>query len=190
MPKLSTAAAALAAAVASLPLWAADSYTVDPRHTFPVYEISHFGWSTQRGRFDKTSGKITLDRSAKSGTIEVTIDTTSIDTGVEKLNEHLSSEDFFNVAKYPTITFKAAKIVFSGDAPASVPGELTILGVTKPATLTVTRFSCGQHPMLKKEVCGADATTTIKRSEFGMTKYLPALGDDVKLLLNVESIKD
>lgn len=190
MPKLTVAAVALAAGLISLPAWAADSYSIDPRHTFPTYEISHFGWSTQRGRFDKTSGKIVLDRAAKSGTVEVTIDTASIDTGVEKLNEHLSSEDFFNVAKHPTITFKAAKIVFSGDSPSSVPGELTILGVTKPATLTVTHFSCGMHPMLKKEVCGADATTTIKRSEFGMTKYLPAISDDVKLLLNVESIKE
>ena len=190
MPKLIAAAVALAAGLMSLPVWAADTYTIDPRHTFPTYEISHFGWSTQRGRFDKTSGKIVLDRTAKSGTVEVTIDTASIDTGVEKLNEHLSSEDFFNVAKHPTITFKASKIVFSGDSPSSVPGELTILGVTKPATLTITRFSCGMHPMLKKEVCGADATATVKRSEFGMTKYLPALGDDVKLLLNVESIKD
>jgi polyisoprenoid-binding protein YceI len=190
MPKLTVAAVALAAGLIALPVWAADTYSIDPRHTFPTYEISHFGWSTQRGRFDKTSGKIVLDRAAKSGTVEVTIDTASIDTGVEKLNEHLSSEDFFNVAKHPTITFKASKIVFSGDSPSSVPGEITILGVTKPATLTVTRFSCGMHPMLKKEVCGADATATIKRSEFGMTKYLPALGDDVKLLLNVESIKE
>jgi polyisoprenoid-binding protein YceI len=190
MPKLNAAAIALAAGLISLPVWAADTYNIDPRHTFPTYEISHFGWSTQRGRFDKTSGKIVLDRSAKSGTVEVSIDTASIDTGVEKLNEHLSSEDFFNVAKHPTITFKASKIVFSGDSPSSVPGELTILGVTKPATLTITRFNCGMHPVLKKEVCGADATATVKRSEFGMTKYLPALGDDVKLLLNVESIKE
>jgi polyisoprenoid-binding protein YceI len=190
MHKLSATIVAIAGGLASLPVWAADSYSIDPRHTFPIYEISHFGWSTQRGRFDKTMGKIVLDRAAKTGSIEVTIDVASVDTGVDKLNEHLLSEDFFNAAKHPTMTFKASKIAFNGDTPGSVPGEITIMGVTKPATLSVLRSSCGMHPMLKKEVCGADATATIKRSEFGMTKYLPALGDEVKLLINVEAIKD
>jgi polyisoprenoid-binding protein YceI len=190
MRKFNTMIVALAGGLVSLPAWSADSYTIDPRHTFPIYEISHFGWSTQRGRFDKTSGKIVLDRAAKTGSVDVTVDAASVDTGVDKLNEHLASADFFNVAKFPTIVFQASNIVFDGDTPASVPGEITILGVTKPATLTITRFSCGQHPMLKKEVCGADASTTIKRSEFGMTKYVPALGDEVNLLINVESIKD
>ena len=190
MRKFNAMIVALAGGLVSLPVWSADSYSIDPRHTFPSYEISHFGWSTQRGRFDKTSGKIVLDRTAKTGSVEVTIDVASVDTGVDKLNEHLVSEDFFNAAKFPTMTFKATKIVFNGDTPASVPGEITILGVTKPATLTISRFSCGQHPMLKKEVCGADASTTIKRSEFGMTKFVPALGDDVKLVINVESLKE
>jgi polyisoprenoid-binding protein YceI len=113
-----------------------------------------------------------------------------VSTGVGKLDEHLKSEDFLNVGKYPTISFKASKIAFDGDVPASVPGQITLLGVTKPATLTVTHFSCGPHPMLKKEVCGAEASTTLKRSEFGMTKYVPALGDDVKLLINVEAFKE
>jgi polyisoprenoid-binding protein YceI len=174
----------------SVPGWAAESYTIDPRHTHPSYEINHFGWSTQRGRFDNVTGTITLDRAAKTGSVDVSIDVSSISTGVGKLDEHLKSEDFFNVAKYPTITFKASKIAFNADAPASVPGEITILGVTKPTTLTVTHFSCGVHPMLKKEVCGAEASASIQRSEFGMTKYLPALGDDVKLVINVEAFKD
>jgi len=168
----------------------ADSYTIDPRHTHPSYEINHFGWSTQRGRFDNVTGSITLDRVAKTGSVDVSVDTNSVSSGVGKLDEHLKSEDFFNVAKYPTITFKATKMTFNGDTPASVPGEITILGVTKPAVLTITRFSCGVHPMLKKDVCGAEASTTIKRSEFGMTKYVPALGDEVKLLINVEAFKD
>ena len=169
---------------------AADSYTIDPKHTFPIYEISHMGFSLQRGRFDKTAGKIMLDRAGKTGSAEVTVDTTSIDTGVDKLNEHLRSDDFFDTAKFPSMTFKGSKIVFNGDVPASIPGELTLMGVTKPVTLTITRFNCGIHPMLKKEVCGADAVATIKRGEFGMTKYAPAIGDEVKLLLNVEAIKD
>jgi polyisoprenoid-binding protein YceI len=190
MQKFNTAILALAAGLVSAPAWAADSYTIDPRHTHPSYEINHFGWSTQRGRFDSVTGTITLDRAAKTGSVDVNIDVSSVSTGVGKLDEHLKSEDFFNAARYPTITFKASKIAFNGDAPASVPGEITIQGVTKPATLTVTHFSCGMHPMLKKEVCGAEASTSIKRSEFGMTKYLPALGDDVKLLINVEAFKD
>ena len=161
-----------------------------PGHTHPSYEINHFGWSTQRGRFDNVTGTITLDRAAKTGSVEVTIDANSVSTGVGKLDEHLKSEDFFNVGKYPTITFKASKIAFDGDVPASVPGQITILGVTKPTTLTITHFACGLHPMLKKDVCGAEASTTIKRSEFGMTKYVPALGDDVKLLINVEAFKE
>jgi len=174
----------------SLPVWAADSYTIDPRHTHPSYEIDHFGWSTQRGRFDGVTGTISLDRDAKTGSVEVSIDANSISTGVDKLDEHLRSADFFNSAKYPSITFKATKIEFSGDAPASVPGEITILGVTKPTTLTITHFGCGPHPIFKRYVCGAEASTVIERSEFGMTKYLPALGNAVKLLINVEAYRD
>lgn len=181
---------ALLGAVLASPAFAADSYTIDPSHTHPSYEIIHFGWSIQRGRFDAVSGKLALDRVAKTGSVDVTIDVSSISTGVAKLDEHLKNEDFFNVAKFPTMTFKAPRMVFNGDSPASIPGELTLLGVTKPTTLAVTRFVCGQHPMFKKEVCGAEATTTIKRSDFGMTKYLPALGDDVKLLINVEALRD
>ena len=190
MRNFDTAIVVLAAGLSSTPVWAADSYAIDPRHTHPSYEINHFGWSTQRGRFDNVTGTITLDRAAKTGSVEVKIDVSSVSTGVDKLDEHLKSEDFFNVGKYPTITFKANKIAFDGDVPASVPGQITILGVTKPATLTITRFGCGVHPMLKKDVCGAEASTAIKRSEFGMTKYVPALGDDVKLLINVEAFKE
>ena len=190
MRNFDTAIVVLAAGLSSVPVWAADFYTIDPRHTHPSYEINHFGWSTQRGRFDNVTGTINLDRAAKTGSVDVSIDVSSVSTGVGKLDEHLRSEDFFNVAKYPTITFRATKIAFSGDTPASVPGEITILGVTRPATLTITHFGCGLHPMLKKDVCGAEASTSIKRSEFGMTKYVPALGDDVKLLINVEAFKD
>ena len=177
-------------ATLSAPALAADSYTVDPRHTFPTYEISHFGWSTQRGRFEKVSGKVTLDRAAKRGTVEISIDVASVSTGVDKLDEHLRSEDFFNVVKHPTMTFKSKQVNFSGDKPASVDGELTMLGVTKPLTLTITSFHCAPNPFAKKEACGADAVATIKRSEFGMSTLLPGLGDEVKLLINVEALKD
>jgi polyisoprenoid-binding protein YceI len=190
MRKFDAAILSLAAALAPTPARAADSYSIDPRHTHPSYEIGHFGWSIQRGRFDNVTGTISLDRAAKTGSVDVSIDAGSVSTGVGKLDEHLRSEDFFNVAKYPSITFKAARIVFDGDTPASVPGEITILGVTKPATLTITHFGCGPHPLFKQFVCGAEASTMLRRSEFGMTKYLPALSDAVKLLINVEAIKN
>jgi polyisoprenoid-binding protein YceI len=181
--------ATLAATLAA-PVLAADTYSIDSRHTLPSYEINHFGWSTQRGRFEKVTGKIVLDRAAASGSVDVTIDATSVSTGIAKLDEHLKSEDFFNVAKYPTITFKSKKLHFSADKLTAVDGELTLLGVTKPLTLTISGFQCGPNQMVKKDECGADATGTIKRTEFGMTKYAPALGDDVKLLINVEALKD
>ena len=189
MQKFCAAILTLAVGALSAPARAADTYSIDLRHTHPSYEISHFGWSTQRGRFDNVTGTIVLDRAAKTGSVDIRIEVSSVSTGVAKLDEHLKSEDFFDAAKYPTISFKASKIAFSGDTPVSIPGEITILGVTKPLTLNVTQFTCGQHPMLKKEVCGAEASATIKRSEFGMTKFLPALGDEVKLLINVEALK-
>jgi polyisoprenoid-binding protein YceI len=181
---------ALLGAMLAAPAFAADSYTVDPRHTWPQYEIMHLGFSTQRGRFNETTGKIVLDRAAKNGSVDISISTASIDTGLDKWDEHMRSEDFFNAAKFPTISFKSDKVVFNGDKPASIPGQFTLLGVTKPVTLTVNHFNCGPHPINKKEVCGADASTTIKRSEFGMTKYLPGIGDEVKLVINVEAFKD
>ncbi len=174
----------------SAPALAADSYTIDPRHTHPTYEINHFGWSTQRGRFDNVTGKITLDRAAKRGTVEVSIDVASVSSGVDKLDEHLRSEDFFNTAKYPSMTFRSKQVNFSGDKPASVDGEFTMLGVTRPLTLTIDTFHCAPNPFAKKEACGADAVATIKRSEFGMNSLVPGLGDEVKLLINVEALKD
>jgi polyisoprenoid-binding protein YceI len=176
--------------VFTVPVFAADSYTIDPGHTHPSYEISHFGWSTQRGRFDRVTGKITLDRAAKSGTVDLSIDAASVSTGVPKLDEHLRSEDFFNVAKYPAMTFKSDQVTFSGDSPAAVNGEFTLLGVTKPVTLTIKAFHCAPNPFIKKEACGADAVATIKRSDFGMKTYLPGLSDEVRFLINVEAFKD
>ncbi|HTS54781.1 MAG TPA: YceI family protein [Burkholderiales bacterium] len=181
---------ALAAGLASVPARAVDAYTIDPRHSFPSFEIGHFGWSTQRGRFDKTSGRFTLDRVAKTGAVEVAIDAASVDTGVAARDEDLRGEGFFDVAKYAAMTFKSTRVRFEGDKPVAVDGELTLRGVTRPLTLTVTNFHCGPNPFVKKEVCGADAVATIKRSEFGMTKFLPAISDEVKLLINVEAIKD
>lgn len=176
--------------IIATPIMAADSYTLDSRHTFPSFEVSHLGFSTQRGRFNVSRGKIMLDRPAKSGTVEITVDTASIDTGLDKLEEHLRAADFFNSALHPAMTYRSTKLAFNGDALAKVEGELTLLGITKPLTLSVSHFRCGIHPMLKREVCGADLTGSIKRSDFGMKYALPAVGDEVKLMIQVEAIND
>ena len=172
------------------PACAADNYTVDSRHTWPVFEVNHLGFSTQRGRFNKTTGTIVLDRAAKKASVDISIDTNSISTGLEKLETHLRAEDFFDVAKYPAITFKSTSAKFEGDKLASLSGNLTLHGVTKPVTLTVTSFFCGPNPVYKKDACGADAVTTIKRSDFGINYALPAVSDEVKLLIQVEAHKN
>ncbi len=183
--------AALAVSVA-LPLsaFAGDSYTVDSNHTFPHFKINHLGFSTLQGRFDKTSGSVILDRTAKTGSVDISIETASISTGYVKRDEHLKSPDFFNAAEFPAITYKSTATHYKGDTPASVDGNLTISGVTKPVTLTIDAFNCGTNPMNKKEECGAAASAQIKRSDFGVKYGLPNIGDDVKLEFEIEAIKN
>jgi polyisoprenoid-binding protein YceI len=189
--RLTAIAPALAALATSLPSAAEiQTYTIDPLHTRPTYEVMHLGYSLQRGRFDKTSGKITVDTAAKTGSADVAIDAASIDSGVPKLDEHLKSEDFFNVAKNPTITFKSVSFAFDGDRVKNVTGDLTMNGVTKPVTLTANLFQCAPHPMTKKPQCGGDFITTVKRSDFGIKYGIPAVGDEVTLRIPVEAIRD
>jgi len=182
-------ASTFAAAVAAPALAAPETFNIDGSHTFPRFEYNHFGYSTQQSRFNKTTGTITLDRAAKSGAVDVTIDTKSVDTGSDLFNGHIQGEDFFDTAKYPTITFKSTGVKFDGDKLASVDGDLTIKGVTKPVTLAVNSFHCMPHPMLKKLGCGANASTTIKRSDFGAGKHAPYVGDEVKLVIAVEAVQ-
>lgn len=180
----------LFAAFLPLSAHAADSYTVDPAHTFPHFSISHLGFSTMHGRFDHTSGKITLDRSAKRGSLDIAIDADSVSTGFAKRDKHLKSPDFFNAVEFPTISYKSSSIKFKGDTPSSVEGQLTLLGVTKPVTLSIDAFHCGDNPMNHKYECGAAASTQIKRSDFGMNAFLPGIGDDVKLEFEIEAYRD
>lgn len=187
MKKLITLA--IAATLSTAAFAAPETYTIEGTHTFPRFEYSHFGYSTQLSRFDKTTGTITLDKAAKTGSVDVTIDATSVNTGYPLFNQHIQGEDFFDTAKYPTITYKSTKVNFDGDKPATIEGNLTVKGVTKPVTLTVTSFHCMPHPMLKKDACGANATATIKRSEFNAGKYAPYVGDEVKLTIAVEAYK-
>ena len=176
--------------LASVVYAAPETYNIDSGHTAARFEYSHMGYSNQQHRFDKTSGKIVLDRAAKTGSVDVTIDTKSVNTGHALFNEHIQDVDYFHTAKYPTITFKSTGVKFDGDKPVSVDGNLTIKGVTKPVTLTVTSFHAMPHPMLKRDAIGANAVTKIKRSDFNMGKNAPLVSDDVTLSIAVEAIKE
>ena len=180
-------------AVTALPasaMAAAGTYTVDPTHTFPHFEINHLGFSTMHGRFNATEGKLTVDLAGKTGSVDIKIDANSIDTGFKKRDDHLRSPDFLNAAEYPTITYKSSKVVINGDSSATVDGTLTLMGVSKPVTLAVDHIQCGADPMNKKEKCGFNATATIKRSDFGVNYALPAVGDEMKITIEVEALKD
>ena len=182
------AALALTSAVATSALAAPLTYGVDGTHTFPRFSYSHFGYSTQLSSFGKTTGNVVFDAEAKKGSVDIVIDTKSVSTGFVDFNEHIQGEDFLDTAKFPQATFKSTKVVFEGDKPKSVEGNLTIKGVTKPVTLTVTSFQAMPHPMLKKPAIGANAFTVIKRSEFNAGKYAPYVGDDVRIDIAIEAI--
>ena len=185
------AAATVVASLFSLSAHAnPESYTIEPNHTIPRFAINHLGFSTHMAQFTKTAGKIVLNMAAKSGSVDITIQSASFNGANEAFEKHVRGPDFFNAEKFPTMTFKSSKLNFTGEALTSVDGEFTLLGVSKPLTLTVTGFRCGTHPLNKKAMCGADATAKIKRSEFGMTTFIPAVGDEVTLLLQVEALKD
>lgn len=183
------ASLALTAALIT-PAFAADSYTIDPSHTFPVFEVSHLGFTTQRGRFNKSSGKIMLDLAAKKGSVDLIIDTRSLDMGFDTWDKHMSADGFFNTEKFPTMTFKSDKLVFDGDKVVAAEGSFTLLGVTKPLKLVVNNFRCAPNPFTKKDMCGADVSAILKRSEFGMVKFVPAVSDEVKITSPVEAYKD
>jgi polyisoprenoid-binding protein YceI len=165
------------------------TYAIDPNHTHAYFEIGHFGTSTNRGRFEKKEGTVQFDRAGKSGKVEVSFDMTGISTGTAAFDKHLQSPDFFDVAKHPTAKFVGDKFVFDGDKVSEIAGTLTLRGQTQPVTLKATNFNCFNHPMIKREVCGGDFTTTIKRSQFGITYGQQIAPDDVRLLIQVEAIK-
>ena len=181
--------ALLASGLTATAFAAVDTYKIDPAHTYPSFEADHMGLSVWRGKYKKTSGTIMLDRVAKTGSIDILIDAASIDFGHEGMNAHAKKDDIFDVAKYPDVTYKSKTITFTGDVPTSINGELTLHGVTKPVTLTINKFKCIMHPMHKKEVCGADATATFNRGDFGVNKGLPMFSPEVKLAIQVEAIK-
>jgi polyisoprenoid-binding protein YceI len=181
-----------AVALAATPFAHAESttYTADPMHTFVNFEMKHFGTSTLRGRFDKKEGSVTIDRAAKTGKAEFTIDMNAVSTGVPALDTHLKSKDFFNAAEAPTAKFVGDKFTFDGNKVASVAGTLTLAGKTQPVTLTASNFNCYENPQLKREVCGGDFETTIVRSQYGVSYGLTyGIPDNVRLLIQVEAVK-
>jgi polyisoprenoid-binding protein YceI len=167
----------------------AATYNIDPTHTYPSFEADHMGLSVWRGKFDKTSGTVTMDRAAKTGALDVKIDAASIDFGFDKMNAHAKGADMFNVEKFPTISYTSKAFKFEGEQLVAVEGELTLLGVTKPVALKVNKFKCIMHPRYKREVCGADASAEFKRSDFGLNYGLPNFSPEVKLAIQIEAIK-
>jgi polyisoprenoid-binding protein YceI len=184
----------------ALPLTAVaapENYTIDPNHTYPHWEVNHLGVSNWRGQFGKSAGKFMIDRAAKAGSVEITVQTASVISGdndkgsrPRSLDEHLRTPDFFNVAEYPTMIFKSTGVKFNGDNPGSIEGNLTLLGVTKPLVLHVENWKCQPNPFTKKEMCGGNASGSFKRSDFGMKFGLAGVGDEIKLWIQIEGYKD
>lgn len=187
---------AIGMALGALPLAAAaqvENYLIDPYHTVPYFETDHLGFATMRGRFDKTTGKFSIDRGAKAGSLEVVIQTASVSTGdtdrdgrPRTRDEHLRTPDFFNVAEFPTMTFRSTAVKFAGDNPDVIEGNLTLLGATKPVALKVNRWRCGPDPRTqgKRYQCGGNATGSFKRSDFGMKFGVGPIGDEVSMWMS------
>lgn len=165
------------------------TYAIDPAHTFVTFEVLHFGTSTNRGRFDKKQGTVQFDRAAKTGKVDLTIETGSINTGVGPFDKHLTGKDFFRSDEFPTAAFTSENFRFEGDKLSEVAGTLTLLGKAQPVVLQAKNFNCYQSPMLKREVCGGDFETTLRRSQWGIDYGLPKIPDDIRLLVQVEAVR-
>lgn len=186
------AGALLCLSVAGAAQAAAATYEIDPAHTYPSFEADHMGGlSTWRGKFDRTSGKVTLDKAAGSGSVDITVDVASVDFGLNQLNDAARGNELFDVGKYPTATYRGKLAGFVNGAPTKVMGSLTLHGVTRPLELTIKSFKCMPHPMYKRELCGADAYATFKRDEFGLDSGKSyGFSMDVVLRIQVEALID
>ena len=183
------AAALFGAALVAAPAVAQEVYVLDVKHTAPMFEVTHIGFSQQRGLFGSTSGKVTIDRTAKKGAIDVSIATASL-VMAPSLQNLVKSDEFLNVEKFPTMTYKSADLVFDGDNLVGANGEFTMLGVTKPVALKVTSFKCAPNPFNKRPMCGGEATATLKRSDFGMKAALGAASDEIRIVIPFEAAKE
>jgi polyisoprenoid-binding protein YceI len=175
------AAVLLAGAAQAAPM----VYRIDPSHTYPSFEADHMGISLWRGKFNRNSGSVTLDKAAGSGSVDITIDTTSIDFGHDGMNEHASEPDYFDTARYPAATYTGRLVDFVDGKPTRVDGTLTLRGVSKPVELKILRFKCIEHPRHKREVCGADALGTLQRDAFGIEAG-KAWGFDMSVTLRIQ----
>lgn len=170
--------------------WGAESFVLDPGHTFPSFEIRHHGVSIMRGKFNRSQGRAVLDPAGQRGYIEVRVDATSGDTGHDGLNQKLLGSNFFNTAQFPEIQFVSNEVTFSEGKPVSAAGSLTLLGVTRPVTLEIRDYACTLQFLTRRPLCGADVHTSIKRSDFGMNYGIPLIGDEVKLAIEVEGFRE
>ncbi|WP_046972452.1 YceI family protein [Dyella japonica] len=186
------AGALLCLSVAGAAQAAAATYEIDPAHTYPSFEADHMGGiSTWRGKFDRTSGKVTLDKAAGSGSVDITVDVASVDFGLNQLNDAARGNELFDVGKYPTATYRGKLAGFVNGAPTKVEGSLTLHGVTRPLELSIKSFKCMPHPMYKRELCGADAYATFKRDDFGLDSGKSyGFSMDVVLRIQVEALID
>ena len=179
---------AVAAALPFSAIQAADNYEIDPAHTYANFAISHLGMSTMHGRIDSKGGTFTLDMETKTGSVKVDLDPTTIDTGHQKRDDHLRSPDFLNVVEFPDMSYESTNVTLT-DGGGTIEGNLTLMGQSKPVTLTVTAWNCGEHPFNQKAMCGFDATATIKRTDWGVNYGVPAIGEEMQLWLEIEGYK-
>ncbi len=179
----------LAAFAAAPALAAPEEFVLERGHTFPQFAVSHLGISTQRGRFERTTGRIVLDREAGTGAIDIAIEAGSVTTGNPALDAVVREEDFLNAPRFPEIAFRLRAVEFENGIPRRAAGELTLAGHTRPVVLEIARFGCTRLPFLVRLTCGADATATIRRSEFGMDAFARLVGDEVRLDIQVEAVR-
>ena len=176
--------------VASAVVAAPVSYTVDPTHSSVTAESRHFGTSTVRSHFTAKAGNITIDPAAKTGKGEIYIDIASVQTGVPKLDTHLKGADFFDAAGYPEAKFTSTSFTFDGDKVTQIAGDLTMKGKTVPVVLKGTNYNCYLSPGFKKQVCGGDFETTIKRTDWDVKYAVPFVSDETRLFVQIEATKD
>lgn len=166
-------------------------YEIDPEHSYPSFEADHMGLSIWRGKFNRTNGEVTLDKAAQTGTVEVTIDLASVDFGHDELNDWARGPEFFEVGEHPRATYAGRLEGFVDGTPSRVVGELSLHGVTRPVDLRVESFKCMPHPLLEREVCGADALGTFRRDDFGLDAGKDyGMDMDVTLRIQVEAIEE
>jgi polyisoprenoid-binding protein YceI len=182
-------AVAFGAVLAAAPAVAQEVYVLDGRHTSPMFEVTHIGFSQQRGLFGSTTGKVTIDRAARKGAIDVSIATGSL-VMAPSLQDLVKSDEFLNVEKFPTMTYKSADLVFDGDNLVGANGVFTMLGVSRPVALKLTDFKCAPNPFNKRPMCGGEATAMLKRSEFGMKSALGAASDDIRIVISFEAARE